>query len=87
MKFPPRVCDSSLFSRLPGTQFPVSMMHSDHTIDQSMIINFEMKKIFGGEAKHNPRDSTQTPMYINLFAIFQQKLNILIKITSGPYRH
>jgi hypothetical protein len=27
-------------------------------IDQSMIINFEMKKIFGGEAKQNPRDST-----------------------------
>jgi hypothetical protein len=26
-------------------------------------------------------------MYINLFAIFQQKLNILIKITSGPDRH
>jgi hypothetical protein len=25
---------------------------------QSMIINFEMKKIFGGEAKQNPRDST-----------------------------
>jgi hypothetical protein len=52
-----------------------------------MIINFEMKKIFGGEAKQNPQDSTWTPMYINLFAIFQQKLNILIKITSGPYRH
>ena len=30
MKFPPRVCDSSLFSRLPGTQFPVSMIHSDN---------------------------------------------------------
>jgi hypothetical protein len=27
-------------------------------IDQSMIINFEMKKIFGGEAKQNPLDST-----------------------------
>ena len=25
-----------------------------------------------GEAKQNPRDSTYTPMYINLFAIFQQ---------------
>jgi hypothetical protein len=25
-------------------------------------------------------------MYINLFAIFQQKLNILIKIISGPDR-
>ena len=29
MKFLPRVCDPSLFSRLPGTQFPVSMVHSD----------------------------------------------------------
>jgi hypothetical protein len=31
---------------------------SHNGIDQSMIINFEMKKIFGGEAKQNPRDST-----------------------------
>jgi hypothetical protein len=30
MKFLPRVCDPSLFSRLPGTQFPVSMIHSDN---------------------------------------------------------
>ena len=28
MKFSPRVCDPSLFSRLPVTQFPVSMIHS-----------------------------------------------------------
>ena len=27
MKFLPRVCDPSLFFRLPGTQFPVSMIH------------------------------------------------------------
>ena len=31
---------------------------SHNVIDQSMIINFEMKKISGGEAKQNPRDST-----------------------------
>jgi hypothetical protein len=31
---------------------------SHNVIDQSKIINFEMKKIFGGEAKQNPRDST-----------------------------
>ena len=31
---------------------------SHNVIDQSMIINFEMKKTFGGEAKQNPRDST-----------------------------
>jgi hypothetical protein len=31
---------------------------SHNVIDQSMIINLEMKKIFGGEAKKNPRDST-----------------------------
>jgi hypothetical protein len=30
MKFLPRVCDPSLFSGLPGTQFPVSMIHSDN---------------------------------------------------------
>jgi hypothetical protein len=27
-------------------------------IDQSMINIFDMKKIFGSEAKQNPRDST-----------------------------
>jgi hypothetical protein len=31
---------------------------SHNVINQSMIINFEMKKIFGGEAKQNPWDST-----------------------------
>jgi hypothetical protein len=31
---------------------------SHNVIEQSMIINFEMKKIFGGEAKQNPLDST-----------------------------
>ena len=31
---------------------------SHNVINQSMIINFEMKKIFGGEAKQNPPDST-----------------------------
>ena len=30
---------------------------SHNVIDQSMIINFEMKKISGGEAKQNPRES------------------------------
>jgi hypothetical protein len=33
-------------------------------------------KILWGEAKQNTGDSTQTPMYINLFDIYQQKLNI-----------
>jgi hypothetical protein len=32
MKFLPRVCDPSLFSRLPGTQFSVSMVHSEYGI-------------------------------------------------------
>jgi hypothetical protein len=31
---------------------------SHNVIDQSMIINFEMKKISGGEAKQNPREHT-----------------------------
>jgi hypothetical protein len=31
---------------------------SHNVINQSMIINFEMKKIFGGEAKQNPPDSS-----------------------------
>jgi hypothetical protein len=31
---------------------------SHNVIDQLMIINFEMKKIFGDEAKQNPQDST-----------------------------
>jgi hypothetical protein len=33
-------------------------VRSHNVIDQSMIINFEMKKIFGGESKQNPRDTT-----------------------------
>jgi hypothetical protein len=37
MKFLPRVCDPSLFSRLPGTQFPVSMVHSDNVVHLAMI--------------------------------------------------
>ena len=52
-----------------------------YEIDQSMISISDMKKISWGEAKQNPRDSTQAPMYINLFEIYWQKLNILIKIT------
>ena len=42
-------------SNYPILDFGVT---SHNVIDQSMIINFEMKKIFGGEAKQNPRDST-----------------------------
>ena len=42
-----------------------------------MIISIsDMKKNIVGEAKQDNRDSTQTPMYINLFDIYQQKLNI-----------
>jgi hypothetical protein len=33
-------------------------VHNIDVYNQSMIINFEMKKISGGEAKQNPRDST-----------------------------
>jgi hypothetical protein len=63
------------------------MVTSHYVIDQSMISNSEMKKTFGGEAKQNPPDSTYSPMYINLFDIFKQKLNNLNKITSGHCRH
>ena len=42
-----------------------------------MIISISyMKKILWNEAKQDTRDSTQTPMYINVFDIYQQKLNI-----------
>jgi hypothetical protein len=34
MKFLPRVCDPSLFYRLPGKQFPVSMIHSEYKVSQ-----------------------------------------------------
>jgi hypothetical protein len=39
MKFPPRVCDPSLFSRLPGTQFPVSMIHSICKLVRNVAMN------------------------------------------------
>jgi hypothetical protein len=44
-----------------------------------MISISDMKKILWGEAKQNPRDSTQIPMYINLFDIYQHKLNIFYR--------
>jgi hypothetical protein len=52
------------------------MVTSHYVIDQSMISNSEMKKTFGGEAKQNPPDSTYSPMYINLFDIFQQMYGV-----------
>jgi hypothetical protein len=42
MKFLPRVCDPSLFSRLPGTQFPVSMIHSDYAFIKLWIVNYQL---------------------------------------------
>jgi hypothetical protein len=39
MKFLPRVCGPSLFSHLPGTQFPVSMIHSDDNISHTKYLN------------------------------------------------
>ena len=39
MKFLPRVCDPSLFSRLPGTQFPVSMIHSENSTKDIKCLN------------------------------------------------
>ena len=56
---------------------------SCYVSDQSMSSISDMKKTLGGEAKQNPWDS----MYINLFDIYQQKLNIVIKITSGSCLH
>ena len=53
---------------------------SCYASDQSMSSISDMKKTLGGEAKQNPWDS----MYNNLFDIYQQKLNIVIKITPGP---
>ena len=35
MKFLPRMCGPSLFSRLPDTQFPVSMIHSGKPLHQT----------------------------------------------------
>ena len=34
-----------------------------------MVSKFDMKKIVGGEAKHNPLDSTETSVHINSFDI------------------
>ena len=47
MKFLPRVCDPSLFSRLPGTQFPVSMIHSgNQNIAISTIVRISSHIIY-----------------------------------------
>ena len=54
-KFVSRVIKMINFITISILDFGVT---SHNVIDQSMIINFEMKKISGGEAKQNPRDST-----------------------------
>jgi hypothetical protein len=54
-KFVARVIKMINFITISILDFGVT---SHNVIDQSMIINFEMKKISGGEAKQNPRDST-----------------------------
>jgi len=35
----------------------ICVSNENYQIDQSMITIFDMKKIFGGEAKYYPRDS------------------------------
>jgi hypothetical protein len=60
---------------------------SHYVIDQTTISICDIEKLFGCEVKQNPLDTTWTPMYIKLYDIFQQKLNIVNKITSGPCRH
>ena len=52
-----------------------------------MISISDTKKISWGEAKQDSRECTQVPLYNNLFDIYQQKLNILIKTTLKPYWH
>jgi hypothetical protein len=52
-----------------------------------MISISDTKNISWGEAKQDSRESTQAPMYINVFYIYQQKFNILIKTTPKPYWH
>jgi hypothetical protein len=54
-KFVARVIKMINFITISILDFGVT---SHNVIDQSMIINFEMKKISGGEAKQNPWDST-----------------------------
>ena len=44
-------------------------MTSYYVIYQSIVSKFDMKKIVGGEAKHNPLDSTETSVHINSFDI------------------
>jgi hypothetical protein len=66
---------------------PFSTVTSHYVIDQTTISICDIEKLFGCEVKQNPLDTTWTPMYIKLYDIFQQKLNIVNKITSGPCRH
>ena len=52
-----------------------------------MIGICDMKKMLG-VAKQNPHVSTYTVMLVNyLIYIYEQKLNIVIKFTSGPCCH
>jgi hypothetical protein len=71
MKFPPRECDPSLFSRLPGTQFPVSMIHSgddsnisDHVGDLD-IQSYQFEPLCNDESQQE-REHTRWEFH-NLF--------------------
>ena len=40
-----------------------------------MITKFDMKKIVGGEAKHNPMDFTWTSMHIKMDKIYREYIS------------
>jgi hypothetical protein len=65
MEFLPRVCDPSLLSRLPGTQFPVSMIHSGYSTC-NFVQTFglsHLNRVLSCEVDHNLASSHDTAAY------------------------
>jgi hypothetical protein len=59
MKFLPRVCDPSLFSRLPGTQFPVK--------SNACAVEIKIKWIKRKQMTHENTYRDDTHCFVNFY--------------------
>ena len=86
MKFLPRVCDPSLFSRLPGTQFPVSMVHSGNSFSklatEQYYILYEMAMVqntYGTKWLWCKSGTYGTKWFLDQFKIMGRNWNFVVR--------
>ena len=90
MEFLPRVCDPSLLSRLPGTQFPVSMIHSGYSTC-NFVQTFglsHLNRVLSCEVDHNlVRHTTRhTPILVFIeVQKLQYQLKPIARITKEKF--